>query len=267
MRSRIAIHALPAATVTLLLAMLPISGAAASTTYFLATPPSQFEIGCQGPCACAIVDVPLSGSFVLTPSGTDPLYNYYSLTQIRWTLATGSRPLQVTGTGTYQLGGEFAIMHRLTLDLTVEGRLPQHFDSGLVTGGGEWPAIDIRCAVHGFYCYDTVAAIAAKPATAGVGGGAAVSLRLDDGRPNPFRDRTALPLTIGRSGPVDLRLFDAAGRLVRVLLDQPDLAAGAYLVRWDGLDRGGRPAPAGLYLARLRGPGGAVVWRRIVRVR
>ncbi len=50
--------------------------------------------------------------------------------------------------------------------------------------------------------------------------------------------------------PVDLRIFDLSGRLVRTLLSgsQP---AGTHRVLWDGRDGDGRDAPSGVYLYRL----------------
>ena len=52
----------------------------------------------------------------------------------------------------------------------------------------------------------------------------------------------------GRAG---LRVFDLAGRLVRTLAEDESLAAGEHRRVWDGKDRAGRPASAGVYLVRL----------------
>lgn len=252
------------------LAMAGPAPARAQTTgpvpYALVSSLSRWDVGCFGPCECAIVTRGLQGSFTLTPSGTDPLYAYYDLGDIRWTIGSTptSSPIPVTGKGRYQLGGEFAIMHRLTLDLLVDGK-PVHLDSGLIPGGGEWPEIRISCPAHGFACFDTVATLDAKPAnTAGVGrGDGAVAL---EPRPNPFRDATALWVRLATAGPADLRIFDTAGRLQRVLVAGQLLAAGERAVAWDGLRADGRAVPPGLYLARLQTPAGTS-WRRLVRLR
>jgi flagellar hook assembly protein FlgD len=45
-------------------------------------------------------------------------------------------------------------------------------------------------------------------------------------------------------------LFNTAGRVVRRLYDGP-IAPGAQNLLWDGRDAGGRPLPAGVYLARV----------------
>jgi hypothetical protein len=68
--------------------------------------------------------------------------------------------------------------------------------------------------------------------------------------PNPFNPRTTLSFDLARSSRVRLRVYDAAGRLVRVLADRP-YAAGRHRVVWDGRDIKGRPAASGVYFPRL----------------
>jgi photosystem II stability/assembly factor-like uncharacterized protein len=83
--------------------------------------------------------------------------------------------------------------------------------------------------------------------------------------PNPFRSATTLRFTQARSGDVDVRIYDAAGRLVNVLADGPR-PAGRHEVQWNGRDARGRQVAAGVYLARLESPDG-VATRRISRLR
>ncbi len=68
--------------------------------------------------------------------------------------------------------------------------------------------------------------------------------------PNPFNPTTRLDFEIARSGPVSLKVYDPAGRLVATLLDET-LSAGPHHVTWDGRDSSGRLAAAGIYLYRL----------------
>lgn len=75
------------------------------------------------------------------------------------------------------------------------------------------------------------------------------------GAPNPFNPRTMVSFELPEPGRARLAVHDAAGRLVRVLLDGRDLAAGRGEVAWDGLDDGGRAAPAGVYVAVLEAAG------------
>jgi hypothetical protein len=69
-------------------------------------------------------------------------------------------------------------------------------------------------------------------------------------RPNPFRRRTALSFFLPARGAVSLRLYDAAGRRVRTLVEC-DLGAGRHEVAWDGKDGEGRRVASGVYLAEL----------------
>ena len=65
--------------------------------------------------------------------------------------------------------------------------------------------------------------------------------------PNPFNPSTTLRFRLAASAPTRVSIHDAAGRLVRTLVDEP-LCAGAHAVAWDGHGRDGRPAAAGVYL-------------------
>ena len=73
---------------------------------------------------------------------------------------------------------------------------------------------------------------------------------LEKPRPNPFNPRTSLAFTIGRAGPVRLRIYDLQGRLVSTILDA-ELPAGRHQTHWSGRDDAGRPMPAGVYHCRL----------------
>ena len=67
----------------------------------------------------------------------------------------------VTGSGFYQIDSG---QHRLTLDLLVGAEPVRQFDSGLVPLQSEIPGISIAVALNGFYCYDNVFDITARPA-------------------------------------------------------------------------------------------------------
>lgn len=83
-------------------------------------------------------------------------------------------------------------------------------------------------------------------------------------RPNPFTDGTEVSFALERAGVVRLTIYDAAGRLVRTLLNRP-LGSGVHNAAWDGRSRDGLAAP-GVYFLRLES-GGESASRRIVRVR
>ncbi len=80
--------------------------------------------------------------------------------------------------------------------------------------------------------------------------------------PNPFNPQTILVFVTDRVGAVRLAVHDLQGRLVRILVAE-SLPPGCHERVWDGRDEGGRPAASGVYLARLVGPDGREVVRKL----
>lgn len=84
--------------------------------------------------------------------------------------------------------------------------------------------------------------------------------------PNPFNPQTVIPFGLAARGAARLVVYDVRGRVVRVVLDEPDLAPGARRATWDGRDAQGRDAASGVYLAQLQA-GGQVLKATMVLVR
>lgn len=140
------------------------AGPRESTVYRLRDS-SRFEQGCFPPCLCPIlIASPVRGSFVLRHRDSNPLFEVFDVSRVRWRIPLGSPPRLVTGSGEYAIGGEFALEQRLGLDLAVGGDPAQHFDSGRVLGPAPFPRIDISVSLHGGFCYDEVFEIDAEPA-------------------------------------------------------------------------------------------------------
>ena len=87
------------------------------------------------------------------------------------------------------------------------------------------------------------------------GDGPPAAFALGAAVPNPFNPATTISFAVpAGGGAIDLRVFDAAGRLVRTL--RRDFApAGLHRVVWNGIDDDGAPAASGVYFTRLLGPG------------
>jgi hypothetical protein len=68
--------------------------------------------------------------------------------------------------------------------------------------------------------------------------------------PNPFNPVTEIAFGIKTPDVVTLRIYDAGGRLVRILLDKK-LAAGHYRENWDGLSGSGHRVASGVYFYKL----------------
>ncbi len=127
---------------------------------------STFARGCFPPCLCPVlVSTDLHGTFTLTPLRTEPpsLFDVFAVRDVRWKVKIGSSEVAITGSGTYERGGEFALEQRLALDLAIGGDNPQHFDSGFVVGGSEFPKISIAVSLNSGTCFDTVIDVRAEP--------------------------------------------------------------------------------------------------------
>jgi len=64
--------------------------------------------------------------------------------------------------------------------------------------------------------------------------------------PNPFNPATRIEFGLKERTAVSLRIYDVAGRLVRVLVDE-SRDAGRYVEEWNGRDDGGRAVASGIY--------------------
>jgi len=83
--------------------------------------------------------------------------------------------------------------------------------------------------------------------------------------PNPAPGEAAVAFAVPRASAARLRVYDAAGRLVRTLHDGP-AEAGAGLLRWDGRDGRGRAVADGVYFCRLEAAGRTLT-RKLLLVR
>jgi FG-GAP repeat/FlgD Ig-like domain len=79
-------------------------------------------------------------------------------------------------------------------------------------------------------------------------------VRLDAARPNPFAAGTEIAYFLPAAAAVHLGVYDAAGRRVAKLVDG-FMGPGPRLARWDGRDQSGKPAAAGIYIARIEAAG------------
>jgi hypothetical protein len=69
--------------------------------------------------------------------------------------------------------------------------------------------------------------------------------------PIPFNPATTIRFGVRERVFVSLRVYDAAGRVVRELVRGPR-DAGAYKEAWDGKDNGGTQAASGVYFYKLK---------------
>lgn len=77
---------------------------------------------------------------------------------------------------------------------------------------------------------------------------------LQPGAPNPFARSCHLTFSLTAPGRVTIRIFDAAGRLVRRLLDEPR-SAGEFRLAWDAADERGAAVAPGVYFVQMSAAG------------
>jgi hypothetical protein len=83
--------------------------------------------------------------------------------------------------------------------------------------------------------------------------------------PNPFNPLTRIDFGLKARGAVSLRIYDVAGRLVRVLVDE-ERGAGHYTEEWNGRDNNGRTVASGIYFYAIEA-GGFRQTRKMVLLR
>jgi YVTN family beta-propeller protein len=85
-------------------------------------------------------------------------------------------------------------------------------------------------------------------------------------RPNSFNPRTTISFSIAKDGRTRLAVYNLAGRLVDVIVDEV-LRADTHEYTWDGKDRSGRSVASGVYVYRLQAPDGFVAAKKMTLVR
>jgi hypothetical protein len=233
---------------------------------------SELLFGCFGPCDCAVVGTGVDGEFVLLLTAVDPLFYTYEMRNValKFTArdSVGDVTVQATGHGTYERGGEFAVMERMTLDLRVDDpRFPpffQHYDSGLVPPHADFPDIDIEVRLRVDACRDSVIRVVARPvAVASVAPGP-VGRLLQSAMPNPTPGGVEVLLAPRTSGRARVDVVDVRGRIVATLVD--GAVAGPLRLRWNGRGPRGTDVGAGIFWISAR-VGDEADRLRIVRLR
>ena len=78
----------------------------------------------------------------------------------------------------------------------------------------------------------------------------ALAASLAQNEPNPFNPETSIRYTMAAPGNVSINIYDAAGRLVRSLVNGVK-EAGSHNVTWNGVDNNGSAVSSGVYFYRL----------------
>jgi hypothetical protein len=76
-------------------------------------------------------------------------------------------------------------------------------------------------------------------------------VKLEQNTPNPFNPVTSIRFTLRDDRWIKLAIYDAAGRVVRSLVNEA-MRPGSYSARWDGTNDGGHAVSSGVYFCRMR---------------
>ncbi|GAB1351033.1 hypothetical protein MASR1M107_32480 [Ignavibacteriales bacterium] len=80
--------------------------------------------------------------------------------------------------------------------------------------------------------------------------GVPTEFALNQNFPNPFNPTTTISFNVAKSANMRLEIFNAAGELVNILVNQ-ELAPGTYKYQWDSRAAAGYTVPSGIYFYRL----------------
>ncbi len=77
------------------------------------------------------------------------------------------------------------------------------------------------------------------------------SFTLVQNYPNPFNPSTTIRFSLPEEGAVRLAVYDLAGRLVKILINE-NREKGWHAVKWNGVNATGKEAASGVYIYQLR---------------
>jgi hypothetical protein len=189
------------------------------------------------------------GEFIVGPPSAVAVrgdYAYSVSSHYGVTIADISDPLQARAVGSYPIPyGASGIVATDTQLLIAAG------SGGLLAGPLHQP-----CPTeNGGSVPDVVSQSAGAKLATSAPGKAAVPLRLRQPIPNPFNPSSTLQFELPRAARVSLKLYDAAGRVVRTLLGAEWMEAGLQAISWDGLDDAGRAVASGVFYVQLEAEG------------
>jgi hypothetical protein len=156
-----------------------------------------------------------------------------------------------------------AMAPTLRIELSRNGGAWETIDGAVPVAGGsyDWivtpPAAD-SCRVRivaGTDCFLEIAdvsdAFAILPDPTVVAGRGEPAFRLHAARPNPLTSATTIAYELAIASPVRLAVYDAVGRRVATLVDEPLQRAGVHECAWAARDDDGRRARSGVYFYHL----------------
>jgi hypothetical protein len=137
--------------------------------------------GCFGPCLCIVTYMgPIDGTFRLQAEQLTGSVDTFHVSNVDWQATLWNDPsfaFPIVGEGTYTYISQFAIQHKLELDLMYGGDdTVKHFQTEPVFPKTYFPDISIVVSIGDMSCYDTMLTITAQPVFGDITGDALVNV-------------------------------------------------------------------------------------------
>lgn len=184
------------------------------------------------------INVPVEGAFfaTLTEEGTAIL---------RWTVASLDH---ITGFNVYRATAEDGPFTKLN-DEPLDAESPGSYEDRTL-----WPETTFWYELRAVLVDGEEDVVGGWKPSVETGG--KLLLALYPASPNPFAGSTTIRFDVpDHAGPVRIRIYNVAGRVVRTLVDGP-IDRGRYERTWDGRDDAGSRLATGVYFARIEVDGG-----------
>jgi flagellar hook assembly protein FlgD len=69
---------------------------------------------------------------------------------------------------------------------------------------------------------------------------------------NGYDDKTAISFNLGKESNVTIKIYNPAGRLVKILTENENMSHGNNVVYWDGKNQQGEFCVSGLYIVTIQ---------------
>jgi len=211
-------------------------------------------------------DIAIVDETVVHPDDEPPLNDPMGQVWIYSNVANPVSVLQVILNATPSAGGvllNWSVPTGTTVDRLEIWRLTEKYGSTMVhsldgpelgTAGsftdteviGTYSSYKVRAEVRGSIVESNeaiVAGVPRHPATLSI-----------SAHPNPFNPQTSIQFSVPQAAHVSVSVYNAMGRLVTTLLDEP-MNAGTHSVNWAGQDRAGNTVASGAYTVVVESDG------------
>lgn len=209
----------------------------------------------NGACFCYVDEPPVARLVVSSEEGSAPM-------NVGFDASTSSDPNTAdgddVGTYTFDFGDG-------TPTVTQSSPLVTHTYTAASGSSGYFATVSVKDAKCGAPSVNVASANIQVHATTAIGGDQLPQRFAFHPVMNPAHGAMAFSLDLERGGAVNVQMFSVDGRLVGTLADSW-MPAGTHSIRWNAMDRDGRPSPAGVYLVRAK-TGAHATLTRVVLVR